>query len=288
MDELFTNNESAIVSSDRVLYTASTFARSSLLHLQETGELRACRPHTSSRSNLQSYLFFIVVDGAGILSYDGKEHELTTGSCVFIDCQKTYSHTTAPDKLWTLRWCHFYGPTMNSIYQKYCERGGRPVFSPSDSTPVFSVLSELLSIAKGSDYMRDMLINEQLSKLMRLIMAESWHPEDKALPSKKASVLEVKKYLDENYNSKISLEELCSRFYISKYYLTHSFKNQFGLSITSYLLSMRITKAKHLLRFSNKTIEEIGYETGIGAPAYFSRVFKDIEGVAPSVYREQW
>ena len=58
--------------------------------------------------------------------------------------------------------------------------------------------------------------------------------------------------------------------------------------ITNYLLSVRITKAKQLLRFSNKNIEEIGYETRIGAPAYFSRVVKDIEGVRPSFYREQW
>jgi len=43
-----------------------------------------------------------------------------------------------------------------------------------------------------------------------------------------------------------------------------------------------------MLRFSDKTAEEIGYEVGIGAPAYFSRVFKEIEGVSPSVYREQW
>ena len=288
MGELFTNNESAIVSSDRVLYTASSFARSSLLHLQEIGQLKAKRSHTSSRTNLQSYLFFIVVDGTGQLVYEDKEYELSSGSCVFIDCKKKYSHTTDANNLWTLRWCHFYGPTLNSIYQKYCERGGRPVFTPEDSTPFFSILDKLLAVSKGSDYMRDMLINEQLSTLIRLIMAESWHPEDKALPSKKASVLGVKKYLDENYASRISLDDLCNRFFISKYYLTHSFKEQFGLSITNYLLSVRITYAKQLLRFSSKTVEEIGYEVGIGAPAYFSRVFKEIEGVSPSVYREQW
>ena len=288
MTELFANNESAIVSSDRVLYTASSFARSSLLHLQETGELKACRPHTSSRSSLQSYLFLVVIDGAGTLVYDSKEYELTTNSCVFIDCKKPYSHTTDESNLWTLRWCHFYGPTMQSIYNKYCERGGRPVFTPEDSAPFFDVLSELLRVAKGSDYMRDMLINEQLSILIRLIMAESWHPEDKALPSKRASVLEVKRYLDENFSERIVLDDLCNQFYISKYYLTHSFKDQFGMSITNYLLSVRITKAKQLLRFSNKTVEEIGYETGIGAPTYFSRVFKDVEGVSPSQYREQW
>ena len=288
MDKFFTNNKSKIVDSDRVLYTASPFARSSLFHLQEIGRLEALKPHVSSRSDLQSYLFIIVENGSGMLKYNGREYELTKGSCVFIDCRKPYSHQPDPDDLWTLSWCHFYGPTVASIYNKYCERGGRSSFLPSDTKPFTDVICELIDLSKSSEHLRDMLINEKLSTLIRLIMAESWHPEDKALPVKKASVLEVKTYLDENYESKISLDSLCAKFYISKHYLTHSFKEQFGMTITSYLLSVRITHAKQLLRFTNKSVEEIGYEVGIGAPHYFSRVFKEVEGVSPTVYREQW
>ena len=70
MNELFTNQ--GTVDSNRILYTASPFARSSLLHLQEVGELTALQPHTSSRSNLPSYLFFTVVSGEGVLTYQGK------------------------------------------------------------------------------------------------------------------------------------------------------------------------------------------------------------------------
>ena len=99
MDELFTTAAPAIVSSNRVLYTASSFARTSLLHLQEIGELTAQRVHTSERSGLQSYLFFTVVSGSGILNYNGKEFVLTQDSCVFINCYHPYSHTTDPNNL---------------------------------------------------------------------------------------------------------------------------------------------------------------------------------------------
>lgn len=279
---------SSIVSSNRVLYTPSSFAKSSLLYLQEIGTLQALAPHTSLRSNLPSYLFFIVISGTGKLIYDGNEYNLKKGDMIFIDCRKSYSHTTDSDNLWTLQWCHFNGPEMGNIYNKYCGRGGRPVFNPDNITPFFSILSELTILAKSSDYMRDMKINALLSELLVLIMNESWHPENRQLPSKRASVLDVKNYLDENYSGKITLDNLCKQFYISKYYLTHSFKDEFGQSITRYLLSIRITHAKQLLRFSNKSIEEIGYEVGIGAPAYFSRVFKDVEGVSPRQYRDQW
>ena len=288
MENYFTNSKSKIVDSDRVLYTASTFARTSLFHLQEIGSLKALKPHVSSRKNLQSYLFFIVNSGSGVLEYSGKEYELKKGSCVFIDCKKPYSHHPDSKDLWSLTWCHFYGPSMSSIYNKYCERGGRPVFEPGEIKAFTSVLDELIKYAKSSEYMRDMLINEKLSTLLRLIMSESWHPEDKALPVKKASVLEVKAFLDENYKDKITLDLLCAKFFISKHYLTHSFKEQFGMSITSYLLSVRITHAKQLLRFTNKNVEEIGYEVGIGAPHYFSRVFKEVEGLSPVQYRHKW
>jgi AraC-like DNA-binding protein len=288
MENYFTNSKSKIVDSDRVLYTASTFARSSLFHLQEIGSLKALKPHVSSRKNLQSYLFFIVNSGSGFLEYSGREYELKKDDCVFIDCKKPYSHHPDGKDLWSLTWCHFYGPSMSSIYNKYCERGGRPVFEPSEKDAFTAVLDELIKYAKSSEYMRDMLINEKLSTLLRLIMSESWHPEDKALPVKKASVLEVKAFLDENYKDKITLDLLCAKFFISKHYLTHSFKEQFGMSITSYLLSVRITHAKQLLRFTNKSVEEIGYEVGIGAPHYFSRVFKEVEGLSPVQYRHQW
>ena len=99
MDQFFTNNPLSIVASNRILYTPSTFARSSLLRLQEIGELEARRAHTSSRSGLQSYLFFTVVTGEGSLEYDGKEFALTQGDCVFIDCNNPYSHTTSPTNL---------------------------------------------------------------------------------------------------------------------------------------------------------------------------------------------
>lgn len=60
MDELF-NPQSSSVQPSRILYTPSTFARSSLLHLQEVGSLRATDPHTSTRTDLVSFLCFVVL-----------------------------------------------------------------------------------------------------------------------------------------------------------------------------------------------------------------------------------
>ena len=287
MDQKKYFTTASIVSSNRVLYTPSAFARTSLLHLQEIGELQALAPHTSSRSNLQSYLFFTVLSGSGELVYDGKKYELKKGDMVFIDCRKPYSHTTDLN-LWSLRWCHFYGPTLSFVYEKYVERGGRPTFRPEETASFLSTLDSLYKLASGSDYIRDMRINEELNRLCTLLMEQSWNPEEATTAPKKLSVAEVKEYLEQHYAEKITLDDLSKQFFINKYYLTRVFKEQFGQSITAYLTSLRITHAKQLLRFSEKSVEEIGLECGLGQLHYFSRVFKEVEGVPPSVYRSQW
>ncbi len=291
MNELFTGDQPAVVSSDRILYTPSAFARSALLHLQEIGALSALTPHTSKRSGLSSYLFFTVVSGSGRLEYNGHKYDLQSGSCVFIDCELPYSHTTDADDLWSLKWVHFSGPSMASVYGKYIERGGQPVFSlkaGAEFDKISALWSSLMFAAGSDDYMRDMKINELLSGLILCIMEQSWHPEERRKAPKRAAVREVREYLDTYYRERITLDDLSRIHFIDKYYLAKSFRAEYGQTITAYINNLRITKAKQLLRFTNKTVEEIGEEVGIDNPAYFSRVFKEIEGTGPKKYREQW
>ena len=289
LQSFLNNDEESIVFSNRILYTPSYFARSNLLYLQEIGELKAQRPHSSSRSDLQSFLCFMVCAGTGSFLYEGKDYTLKEGDVVFLNCEKPYSHITSSDHLWVLRWVHFYGSNMTSIYDKYCERGGQPVFSPDDKDWYTSIWNNLMKLAASNDYIRDMKINAELNELLVLIMAESWHPESQEdLPRKKSLLTPIKEYLDANFGLKISLEDLASRFYINKYYLTKIFKEQYGQSISLYLLNIRITYAKKLLRFSDKSIKDVGIECGFSTAHYFSAKFKETEGISPSDYRRQW
>ena len=292
-NNLFTASPS--VQSSRILYTASSFARSSLLHLQEVGSLTAIRPHTSKREKLQSFLCFVVEAGEGELVYEGKRYDLKTSDVVFIDCRKAYSHSTGnshctstTSKLWSLRWCHFYGPSMPAIYAKYCERGGLPVIRGADVSQYGAILSDIYTLASSSDYIRDMRINGKLNDLLTLLMESSWHRERSSNAPKKMEISRVKSFLDEHYKEKLSLESVASNFYIDKHYLARLFKEQYGVTLVTYLQQVRITHAKRMLRFTDKSIEEIGLECGIGELNYFSRVFKKLEGVSPSEFRKVW
>ena len=99
---------------------------------------------------------------------------------------------------------------------------------------------------------------------------------------------EVAHYIVEHCTERISLEDLAGRFYINKFYLTRIFREQFGVSINAYLLSLRITHAKQLLRFTDFSIEKIGIQSGMKDANYFSRMFKKVEGISPGEYRRQW
>ena len=302
---LFTSSPS--VRSSRILYTPSPFARSSLLHLQEVGSLTAIKPHTSKREKLQSYLCFMVEDGEGELVYEGKRYDLKSGDVVFIDCRKAYSHSTGNSSiddrssvgnahttekdnsnLWSLRWCHFYGPSMPAIYAKYCERGGLPVIRGADVSQYAAILTDIYTLASSSDYIRDMRINGKLNDLLTLLMESSWHRGNSSNAPKKMDISLVKSFLDEHYSEKLSLESVASHFFIDKHYLARLFKEQYGVTLVTYLQQVRITHAKRMLRFTDKSIEEIGLECGIGELNYFSRVFKKLEGVSPSEFRRVW
>ena len=134
-----------------------------------------------------------------------------------------------------------------------------------------------------------MRINSGLNELLVLLMKESWHPAERSdAILKKQNLDPIRDYLDTHYTEKVSLDALADQFFISKFYLTRVFKEQFGVSINTYVLNLRITKAKQMLRFTDKKLEDIGYQCGLGAPHYFSRIFKQVEGITPSEFREKW
>ena len=241
--------------------------------------------YTSTRTDLVSFLCFVVLSGKGSLKYEGVDYELGAGDCVFIDCRKAYSHSTSDD-LWSLQWCHFYAPSLPAVYEKYKERGGRPVFHPADIEPFTTLLTDIYDLALSSDYIRDVRINEKLGTLLTLLMEQSWHPESMTVSRKRLELAAVKEYLDEHYTEKIALDDLSEHFFINKFYLSKIFRKTYGTTVNNYLISKRITRAKQLLRFTDMTVDEIGAAVGMADANYFSRMFRKVEGISPREYRK--
>ncbi|WP_078434825.1 response regulator transcription factor [Metabacillus halosaccharovorans] len=103
----------------------------------------------------------------------------------------------------------------------------------------------------------------------------------------KINLEEIKQYLDEYSSSQhISLEVIARKFYVSKEYLTTSFKKKYGCNVTEYIIASRMEKAKELVittTLQYKTIAEmVGYED----VSYFYRVFKKFYGCSPGTIRK--
>ncbi len=273
--------------SKRVIHTPSDFAKGSLIWLQEAGSLEARQQYTSRRENLSSYLMFTVDKGSGELVFDNESHALKKGDVVFIDCRMPYSHTTSKN-LWTLSWVHFNGSAMPGIYAKYRERGGGPVLHTAHYKRYLKLAGDIYSIAADDGYLKDMRLNSSLNLLLELLMEDAWDP-SKAMDFKgRRDLSDVKLYLDEHMSERISLDMLSARFFINKYYLSRLFRERYGVSIGTYLADKRITTAKYMLRFSGDSVERIGVLCGYEDANYFSRIFKQVEGISPGTFRKLW
>lgn len=101
------------------------------------------------------------------------------------------------------------------------------------------------------------------------------------------SVETVKRWIRENYDQQAELSSLANMVYLTPSYLSKLFKQETGMTITDYLIEMRIKKAKHLLKTCpDLKIHEIGCEVGYPDPAYFNKLFKRVVGVTPSEYKK--
>ncbi|MFZ2537486.1 MAG: PocR ligand-binding domain-containing protein [Oscillospiraceae bacterium] len=96
---------------------------------------------------------------------------------------------------------------------------------------------------------------------------------------------EVKRYIDQNYKSKITIELLCERFFCSRTTLINTFKKTYSVTITEYLTKVRINHSISLLTMTSKTIGEIAELCGFSDQNYFSKVFFKQKGKTPSEFR---
>lgn len=96
----------------------------------------------------------------------------------------------------------------------------------------------------------------------------------------------ARRYIEENYQDKITLSTLADNCNITKYYLSHQFRGLYGKSPIAYLTEVRISAAKDLLTATSYSIEEIAGSTGFSSSSYFSQTFQKICHVTPQQYRK--
>lgn len=149
----------------------------------------------------------------------------------------------------------------------------------------------------GSDLMIDVItkwLDEDdinLSEISSNVSVQEWVKFAVLADEKKEKtgrvIRKVKDYVYENYGKNISLEEIAKMVYFNQAYLGRLFKKETGESFNDFLLSVRMEKAKELLKDPRYKVYEIGNCIGYKTTQYFYKVFKAYYGVTPTEYRKK-
>lgn len=101
-----------------------------------------------------------------------------------------------------------------------------------------------------------------------------------------ASFDKILKYINENYNKSISLEELSEMFNVSISYICKHFKEKLNKTFLEYQKNIRINHAKYLLKNSQLSVMEVSEKVGYPDYYYFNRVFKAQTGFTPGKFKK--
>ncbi|MDU4310975.1 MAG: AraC family transcriptional regulator [Klebsiella michiganensis] len=97
--------------------------------------------------------------------------------------------------------------------------------------------------------------------------------------------LAVQDYLEEHLSQPLTRESVAKRFHITPNYLSHIFQKSGSVGFNEFLTSVRLEKAKKLLRGYDLKVKEIAHNCGFVDSNYFCRVFKRYTERSPSEYR---
>lgn len=96
----------------------------------------------------------------------------------------------------------------------------------------------------------------------------------------------VRRYIDLHFKEPLTLEQLSGEAHMNKYYLSHAFKREYGVSPINYMISRRIEESKYLLAETDLSLSHISQLLGFSSLSYFSQVFRRTQDISPMEYRQ--
>lgn len=103
-----------------------------------------------------------------------------------------------------------------------------------------------------------------------------------------SQILLVQEWLEQHYQTLITLDELAAKVNLTTRTLLRRFKNATGQTPFAYLQSIRVEAAKKHLETDNVSLETITNAVGYEDLSSFTRLFKSITGLSPSQYRKKF
>lgn len=129
-------------------------------------------------------------------------------------------------------------------------------------------------------------IKQMMQSLQEIVVQviDDLHKDKKNLSKK--IVTEVVAYINSNFKEDITLKKISSMYYINPNYFCKLFRDFTGEGFNIYINRVRLENAKHFLKASNLTVNEVAEMVGF-EPKYFSKVFKKEFKMTPKEYMQK-
>lgn len=264
-------------------HTPSEWAKNNLFFMEASGSFTCTKQYRIERNTtdlFDSYLAILTLSGSGTIVTPLGERICTQDSIALIDCNAP--HTYYANEQWNFFWFHFNGISTKAFLQLLLD-GHSNVFYLSNSQSIvnnFLLLRQYKSINTLNDELA-------ISSYIHQILSQTYTATHTEHPSDKRSILMAKamEYIDQHYSSDLTVDEVASLLNISKSSFCHLFRAGIGFSPYDYILTTRINKAKHLLRYTSQNISEIAWSVGFKSNANFIQVFRKKTDMTPSQFR---
>lgn len=166
---------------------------------------------------------------------------------------------------------------FNTLLRKAIEFGGVHPLHIHRISSRFAVIIEKAQSIEELDKIQDRMIDEYC-ELSRIGSGQGYSP----------AVAHSVEFIKKTYREKLNLTTLAQVVGVSKSYLCRLFKKETGKTIIEFLNRYRVEEAKRYLASGETDIADIALKAGFEDANYFSRVFKDLTGIAPSRYRSHY
>ncbi len=161
---------------------------------------------------------------------------------------------------------------------------------PINETERFETLWKMFAIEMASDDdlkidMLQMMLKRYLILCTRIFKSQSNYPTTKI---ELDIVREFNFLVEQHFKTKFSVADYAEILNKSPKTISNLFSKLGSKTALQYIQERRSLEAKRLLQYSERQIQEIAFEIGFEDVQAFSRFFKNLEGVSPSNYREQF
>lgn len=148
------------------------------------------------------------------------------------------------------------------------------------------ILKERDSSEPGSEFLNYLLVMELFVLLSRALKME-WENSIKSKSPKLKELINISiNFIHTNFERDISLGDIAKFVFLSPSYFTRAFKEETGMSPISYLLKVRIERAKELLEDTGLKISDIALNVGFSNQQRFNEMFKKYTKHTPLQYRK--